>query len=136
MTVFLDQSSLLETNITEKERSTDIRNKNLVPDPTIELPGFDLPRCQWTTVNHNRIFTTKWLAFSQLNIYISFHIYILEFASKSCSTLSFLEFDACVNSPCQNSGTCYWERTYYSCSCSRDFSGENCERGKLLFLQT
>ena len=54
-----EATSLLETNITEKERCrrewvlTDIR-KNLVPDgldPTTKLPGFDLPRCQRTTMN-------------------------------------------------------------------------------------
>jgi len=31
------------------------RNKTLVTDPIIKVPGWDLTRAQWTTLNHIRV---------------------------------------------------------------------------------
>ena len=33
----------------------------------------------------------------------------------------------CYDSPCQNNGTCHNQLENYTCSCVKEFTGQNCE---------
>ena len=45
------------------------------------------------------------------------------------------EVNACDSKPCLNGGTCTsTDYINYQCSCSMDFSGKNCEIGKMFSL--
>ena len=45
--------------------------------------------------------------------------------------------DDCASNPCQNGGTCHDEVNDYSCDCSHEYTGENCQikKGKKFSME-
>ena len=46
----------------------------------------------------------------------------------------FLDIDDCVNSPCQNGGSCIDGVSSFLCLCGPGFTGELCQSGSLMTL--
>ncbi|XP_076447464.1 LOW QUALITY PROTEIN: cadherin EGF LAG seven-pass G-type receptor 2-like [Babylonia areolata] len=51
------------------------------------------------------------------------HGFAGRFQANDCD----VEVDLCYSMPCQNRGTCIPHESGYTCACSGDFTGENCE---------
>ena len=54
-------------------------------------------------------------------------LYIMFGVNLKNSFSSFLVMDHCYNKPCQNNGTCHSHLENYTCSCLKEFTGQNCE---------
>lgn len=55
--------------------------------------------------------------------------------AKECKLFIFRcehEIDECESNPCQNGGTCHDGLAAYTCSCTEDFIGKQCESLKLI----
>ena len=52
-----------------------------------------------------------------------------------CDAGCTLNIDDCLPNPCHNDGSCTDGINLFSCQCTEDFLGENCETSKDLSLQ-
>lgn len=48
--------------------------------------------------------------------------------------LSLLDVNECLANPCQNGGSCTNSIGSYSCNCTREWTGRNCNEGKFLII--
>lgn len=74
--------------------------------------------------------------FNRFEVGLAFWLRYCDHRQHQCCyvSLTFVEIEECVSSPCHNGATCTDFIDFYNCTCQAGYDGPHCENGKTCAL--